>query len=121
MPFAAALSEHPLATHATGEVVGQVLERLGHRPPDLAVVFVTDAHGGALEDIGATVRAALEPGALVGVTAVSVTGGGACVVTGAGAWVVAGGGPPPWPAGGPGCGIGAGGAGSGSSQIVGSS
>lgn len=75
MPFAAALSEHPLATHATGEVVGQVLEHLGHRPPDLAVLFVTDAHGGALEDIGATVRAALEPGALLGVTAVSVTGG----------------------------------------------
>lgn len=75
MPFAAALSEHPLATHATGEAVGQVLEHLGHRPPDLAVLFVTDAHGGALEDIGATVRAALDPAVLLGVTAVSVTGG----------------------------------------------
>lgn len=75
MPFAAALSEHPLATHATGEVVGQVLERLGGRTPDLAVLFVTDAHGGALEDIGATVRAALRPGVLLGVTAVSVAGG----------------------------------------------
>ena len=75
MPFAAALSEHPLATHATGEVVGHVLERLGGRRPDVAVVFVTDAHGGALEDIGATVRAALDPGVLLGVTAVSVAGG----------------------------------------------
>lgn len=75
MPYAAALSEHPLATHATGEVVGQVLERLGGEPPDVAVVFVTDAHGGALEDIGATIRASLAPGVLLGVTAVSVTGG----------------------------------------------
>ena len=75
MPFAAALSEHPLATHATGEVVGHVLERLGGRRPDVALLFVTDAHGGALEDIGATVRTALDPGALLGVTAVSVAGG----------------------------------------------
>jgi len=75
VPYAAALSEHPLATHATGEVVGQVLERLGGQAPDVAVVFVTDAHGGALEDIGATIRASLGPGVLLGVTAVSVTGG----------------------------------------------
>ena len=75
MPFAAALSEHPLPTHATGEVVGQVLERLGEGAPDLAILFVTGAHGGALEDIGATVRAALDPGTLLGVTAVSVAGG----------------------------------------------
>ncbi|MBL8775600.1 MAG: FIST C-terminal domain-containing protein [Acidimicrobiales bacterium] len=75
MPFAAALSEHPLATHATGEVVGHVLERLGGRRPDVALLFVTDAHGGALEDIGATVRTALDPGVLLGVTAVSVAGG----------------------------------------------
>ena len=34
--------EHPLPTHATGEVVGQVLETLGEQP-DLAVVFVTAA------------------------------------------------------------------------------
>ena len=52
MPFAAALSEHPLPTHATGEVVGQVLETLGAEP-DLAVVFVTAPLAGALEDIAA--------------------------------------------------------------------
>lgn len=75
MAFAAALSEHPLATHATGEVVGQVLESLGADPPDLALVFVTEAHSGALEDIGATIRASLQPEVLVGVTAVSVAGG----------------------------------------------
>ncbi len=75
MAFAAALSEHPLATHATGEVVGQVLERLGDRPPDLAIVFVTEPHGGALEDIGATIGSVLRPSVLLGVTAASVAGG----------------------------------------------
>ncbi len=34
--YAAALSEHPLATHAAGEVIGQVLEAVGPAP-DLAV------------------------------------------------------------------------------------
>jgi small ligand-binding sensory domain FIST len=75
MPFAAALSEHPLATHATGEVVGQVLDALGPGP-DLAVVFVTGAHGGALEDIAGAVRATLSPRTLIGCTAVSVAGNG---------------------------------------------
>ena len=75
MPFAAALSEHPLATHATGEVVGSLLEAVGPEP-DLVVLFVTGAHLGALDDIAATVRATLAPGTLLGVTAVSVLGGG---------------------------------------------
>ncbi len=74
MPFAAALSEHPLATHAVGEVVGEVLERLGAQP-DLAVVFVTAPHAGALEDIAGAVRATLAPRVLLGATAVSVLGG----------------------------------------------
>jgi small ligand-binding sensory domain FIST len=73
MTFAAALSEHPLATHATGEVVGALLEALGPEP-DLAMIFVTGAHLGALDDIAATVRATLAPRCLVGVTAVSVLG-----------------------------------------------
>ena len=75
MPFAAALSEHPLATHATGEVVGSLLEALGPEP-DLALIFVTGAHLGALDDIAAAVRATLAPRTLLGVTAVSVLGGG---------------------------------------------
>ena len=74
MPFAAAMSEHPIATHATGEVVGQVLEALGDRP-DLAVVFVTAPNGGALEDIAGVVRELLHPVTLLGATAVSVLGG----------------------------------------------
>lgn len=74
MPFAAAVSEHPLATHATGEVVGHLLEKLDG-PPDLAVLFVTGPHVGVLEDIAASVVRLLEPGCLVGCTAVSVLAG----------------------------------------------
>jgi small ligand-binding sensory domain FIST len=74
MPFAAAMSEHPIATHATGEVIGQLLESIGEQP-DLAVVFVTAPHAGALEDITATVREILRPKTLLGATAVSVLGG----------------------------------------------
>jgi small ligand-binding sensory domain FIST len=74
VPFAAALSEHPLATHATGEVVGELLERLPG-PPDLAVLFVTGPHVGVLEDIAASVRQLLRPTTLVGATAVSVLAG----------------------------------------------
>jgi small ligand-binding sensory domain FIST len=74
MPFAAALSEHPLATHATGEVIGSLLEQIGEEP-DAVMVFVTPPHLGALDDICAAVRATLAPGTLVGTTAVSVVGG----------------------------------------------
>ncbi|MFN8051270.1 MAG: FIST N-terminal domain-containing protein [Acidimicrobiales bacterium] len=74
MPFAAALSEHPLATQAVGEVVGQVLEALG-TPPDVAMLFVTAPHAGAMEDIARAVRRLVNPRVLVGATAVSVVGG----------------------------------------------
>lgn len=73
MPFAAALSEHPLPTHATGEVIGEVLERLGDQP-DLAVLFVAAAHTGAMEDIASAVRQVLRPRALIGCTAGTVVG-----------------------------------------------
>lgn len=71
MAFAAALSEHPLATHAVGEVVGQVLDQLGEEP-DLAVLFVTGAFAGATDDVAHAVRALLRPRVLVGATASSV-------------------------------------------------
>src|SRR2546429_473922 len=74
VPFAAALSEHPLATHAVGEVVGEVLDRLGEGP-DLAVLFVSAAHTGAIEDIARAVRTLLRPKVLVGCTAGTVVGG----------------------------------------------
>ena len=79
MPFAAALSEHPLATHAIGEVVGDVLDQLAledGEAVDLAIVFVTAPHVGVLEDVASTVRALLHPRALIGASAVSVLAGG---------------------------------------------
>ncbi|MEZ5180589.1 MAG: FIST N-terminal domain-containing protein [Acidimicrobiales bacterium] len=82
MAFAAAISEHPLATHAIGEVIGQVLERLGPEP-DAALLFATAPFAGAFEDLAAAVHATLSPGSLVGATAASVIGGGREVEGGA--------------------------------------
>ena len=75
--FAAALSEHPNAAVATGDVVGRVLEGLGDasEPPDLAMVFVTPAHASELHEIVATVNATLRPRAMLGCAAISVVGG----------------------------------------------
>jgi len=74
VPFAAALSEHPLATHAVGETVGQLLDEIG-MAPDLVVLFATAAHAGALEDVTRAIRRLLNPRVLIGATAVSVLGG----------------------------------------------
>lgn len=74
MPYAAALSEHPVPAHATGEVVGELYDRLGPAP-DLVTLFVTAPLAGALEDIVRTVRTVLNPRVLLGATAVSVLGG----------------------------------------------
>ena len=73
MPFAAAMSEHPLTAHAVGEVTGAVLERIGERP-DFATVFVTPPHAGALEDVMRTVEEVLHPLVSLGCAAESVFG-----------------------------------------------
>jgi small ligand-binding sensory domain FIST len=73
MPFAAALSEHPITAHAIGEVTGAVLEQIGDRP-DVAFAFVGPPHAGALEDVVATIRAVLAPLAVIGCAAESVVG-----------------------------------------------
>lgn len=73
MPFAAALSQHPVPANAVAEVVGQVLEKIGGAP-DLAVLFVTPPHAGALEDAAGALAEVLHPGALIGCAAVSVVG-----------------------------------------------
>jgi small ligand-binding sensory domain FIST len=73
--FASALSQHPVASHATGEVAGAVLEAVGECP-DLVVVTATRPHAGALEDIVATVATVLKPLAMVGCAAESVVGTG---------------------------------------------
>jgi small ligand-binding sensory domain FIST len=75
--YAAAVSEHPVTATAVGEVAGEVLERLGDSPPaDLALLFVTEAHLGALEDAAGAVQAILSPTVLVGCAAVAVAGPG---------------------------------------------
>ncbi len=72
--FASSVSEHPLPTHAIGEVVGDVLDVVGPSP-DIAVLFVTAPLVGVLEDLVAVVEQLLSPGTLVGTTAVSVMSG----------------------------------------------
>lgn len=71
MPFAAALSSHPVTAHATGEVIGQVIDEIGAHP-DLAVLVASPSHTGALEDAAATVRALLAPTVLLGWVAADV-------------------------------------------------
>jgi small ligand-binding sensory domain FIST len=72
--FGAAVSEHPVAAQATGEVIGAVLEQVGDAP-DMASLFVTGPHVGAFEDIAAAVQHTLRPGAFIGAGAVSVVAG----------------------------------------------
>ncbi|HEX6421096.1 MAG TPA: FIST N-terminal domain-containing protein [Acidimicrobiales bacterium] len=74
VPFAGALSLHPEAAVATGEVAGEVLERVGPAP-DLAVLFCSPHHVGAVAEVAAAVRVALAPGVLIGGTGVAVVGG----------------------------------------------
>lgn len=71
---ASALSVHPVAATATGEVAGALLEALGESP-DLVVVFASTPHTGAVEDIVGALRSILRPAALVGCTASSIAGG----------------------------------------------
>jgi small ligand-binding sensory domain FIST len=71
---ASALSTHPVASVATGEVAGAVLESLGAEP-DLVVLFATRPHTGAVEDVAAAVRELLRPATFIGATAVSLAGG----------------------------------------------
>jgi small ligand-binding sensory domain FIST len=72
--YAAAVSEHPVAASAVGEVVGQVLETLAG-PADLACLFVSTAHVASIGAITAAVRDLLGAGTLVGCSAQSVIGG----------------------------------------------
>ena len=63
-------SEHLLATHAIGEIVGDVLDQLAledGEAVDLATVFVTAPHVGVLEDVASTVRALQHAAAPIGV------------------------------------------------------
>ena len=71
--FGAAISEHPDAAFAVGEVVGAVVEAVGEAP-DIAFLFVSGHDVGAVGEIATAVRALLRPGVLAGCTAVGVIG-----------------------------------------------
>ncbi len=71
MPFAAALSEHPVAADAVGEVLGRIVE-VGGVEPDLVLVFASSAHVEFLGEISSAIRTVLRPGRLVGSAASAV-------------------------------------------------
>jgi len=73
--FAAALSLHPVATQAVGEVAGAVLEQLDGRPPDLVVVFVSPHFSGAVEDMVDALATVLGTRAVIGASMAGVIGG----------------------------------------------
>lgn len=74
MPFAAALSEHPVAADAVGEVLGSIVEQRGVEP-DVVVVFASAAHVEFLGEIASAIRTVLRPRTLVGASASSVLAG----------------------------------------------
>jgi small ligand-binding sensory domain FIST len=90
--FGSALSMHPVPAHATGEVVGDVLEAVGHAPT-LAVLFVTQPLTGTFDDIADSVQRMLQPEHLVAVTTGGVLGAGSEVEDGSALalWAVRGG------------------------------
>jgi small ligand-binding sensory domain FIST len=73
--FASAMSRHPVATQAVGEVAGDLIEQLGGQGCDLAVCFASTHHVGAFEDMAPALRSLVEPRVLAGGTAVAVVGG----------------------------------------------
>lgn len=72
MRAASALSEHPLASHAVGEVTGTLLEALAGEPIDLLVVFFHGSHIGAFEDISNALHELLIPRHSIGCSASGV-------------------------------------------------
>lgn len=74
MRAAAALSQHPVAALATGEIAGVILERLADEPIDLLVVFLDSSHTGSIEDIAGALRQLLSPRVMIGSTACGVIG-----------------------------------------------
>jgi small ligand-binding sensory domain FIST len=71
--YASALSEHSDPAQAVAEVTAEVLEQVGP-VPELALLFVTPPHRGALGEVADVVRSVLRPVTLLGATAVAVLG-----------------------------------------------
>lgn len=84
---AAAVSGHPDAAVAVGEVVGSVLERLDPHP-DVAVLFVSGAMIEQLEQIVAAIEALLVPELLMGATVEAVFDSHGESVDGLAVWVL---------------------------------
>ncbi len=72
MRAASALSEHPLASHAVGEVAGTILDAMHGQPIDLLVVFFHGSFVGALEDINNALHQLLNPRHSIGSSASGV-------------------------------------------------
>jgi len=82
MRSAAALSTHPIASHATGDVIADILD-LGIEQPDLLIIFATSAFSGAAEDILRTVKTTLQPKKVLFAASSGVLGAGSEVSSGA--------------------------------------
>lgn len=72
--FAAAISEHPQAALAVGDVVGTVVEQMGSAP-DVACVFVAGHSPEVCQEIATAIHELLQPTVLIGATAEAVVGG----------------------------------------------
>ena len=73
-PSAAALSRHPIAATATGEVAGALLEAVGPGA-DQIFLYASRHHTGTLEDVVGAVRSILGPGTLTTATSDVVIAG----------------------------------------------
>jgi small ligand-binding sensory domain FIST len=73
--FGACISEHPIPAIAVGEVAGYILEHGGERA-DLACIFVSVHHAGALEDIAAAFQKLVNPTVLIGCAGNGIVGPG---------------------------------------------
>jgi small ligand-binding sensory domain FIST len=87
--YAAALSLHPLAFEAVGEIAGEIIEQFDGERPDLVVCFASKHHVGAFEDVTGGLRKLLEPEVFIGATAGGVAGGTVEVENGPGLSVFA--------------------------------
>jgi small ligand-binding sensory domain FIST len=70
----AALSLHPIAALATGEVLGELLEAVGYAP-SLVVLFVSRKHRESFQEIVNATNAILAPQCLIGSLATDVLAG----------------------------------------------
>jgi|GEM_PF-2468778 len=83
MTIASAISVHPVAAQATGEVIADLLERI-EAPIATAFVFVTPAFVGALSDVVGATESILSPDVIVSVVSGGILSGNNEVESGPG-------------------------------------